>query len=76
MLKSESKKLWQPSVQYLPIEDTGRDFDAAFDILFANIGNPKYLNIITELNKIDVGFAEFLPAKLIPECGIPCENNA
>ena len=48
----------------------------AFEILFANIGNPKYLNIITELNKIDVGFARFFPAKLIPEWGIPWENRA
>jgi hypothetical protein len=39
----------------------------AFEILFANIGRPKYLNIMTELNKIDVGLAMFLPAKLIPE---------
>lgn len=48
----------------------------AFEILFANIGNPKYLNIITELSKMDVGFAMFFPAKLIPECGIPWENRA
>lgn len=51
-------------------------FATAFEILFANIGNPRYLNIITELNKIDVGFAMFFPAKLIPEWGIPWENRA
>jgi hypothetical protein len=39
----------------------------AFEILFANMGSPRYLSIITELNNIEVGFAIFLPAKLIPE---------
>lgn len=38
-----------------------------FEILLANIGSPKYRSIITELSKIDVGFARFFPAKLMPE---------
>lgn len=53
-----------------------RVFATDFDILFANIANPRYRSIITELSNIDVGFAMFFPAKLIPECGIPCENRA
>lgn len=48
----------------------------ALEIWSANLGSPKYLNIIIELNNIDVGFATFLPAMLIPEWGIPCENKA
>ncbi len=48
----------------------------AFEIWSANLGSPKYLNIMTELNNIEVGLAMFLPAIVIPECGIPCENKA
>ncbi len=48
----------------------------AFEIWSANLGSPKYLNIITELNNMEVGFAIFLPAIVIPECGMPCENKA
>ena len=48
----------------------------ALEIWSANLGSPKYLNIITELNNIEVGLAMFLPAMDIPECGIPCENKA
>lgn len=43
----------------------------ALEIWSANLGSPKYLNIITELNNIEVGLAMFLPAMVIPECGIP-----
>ncbi len=48
----------------------------ALEIWSANLGSPRYLNIITELNNIDVGLAMFLPAIVIPEWGIPCENKA
>jgi hypothetical protein len=48
----------------------------AFEIWSANLGSPKYLNIMTELNNIEVGLAMFLPAIVIPECGIPWENKA
>lgn len=48
----------------------------AFDTLLANIGIPRYLNIMTELNKMEVGLAIFFPAIFMPEWGIPCENKA
>ena len=39
----------------------------ALTIRSANMGSPMYLSIITELNKIEVGFAMFFPASFIPE---------
>lgn len=51
-------------------------FATDFDILLANIGSPRYRSIMTELSKIDVGFARFFPAKLMPEWGMPWENKA
>ncbi len=48
----------------------------ALEIWSANLGRPKYLNIITELKSIEVGLAISLPAIVIPECGIPWEKRA
>jgi len=39
----------------------------ALDTLLANMGNPRYLNIITELKRMEVGLARFFPAMFIPE---------
>lgn len=44
-----------------------RVFVIDLEILLAKLERPKYLNIITELNKIEVGLAIFFPAMFIPE---------
>jgi hypothetical protein len=48
----------------------------ALEIWSANLGSPKYLSIMTELMRMEVGLAIFFPAMFIPEWGIPCENKA
>lgn len=74
LVKSEVDEV--PPISWVLIFPSVKTSLRALEIWSANLGRPKYLNIITELKSIEVGLATFFPAIDIPECGIPCENKA